>query len=79
MSLNQLIDHSVDVYVGFVRHHPAARHNFESARLDEMLQRSLLAWMRLIPPQLQEAHFGPNERHVRVLLHVRDHEVQYLA
>lgn len=78
MSLDQLVDHCIDMNVCLVRHHPATSCDLKSSRLDEMLQRSLLGWMCLIPPQLQYTDFGPNERHVRVLLHSRDHKVQYL-
>lgn len=69
MSLNQLIDHSINVNVRFIRHYPAAGGYFEPSRLDEMLQGSLFGWVRLIPPQLQNTNFGPNKCHVFVLLH----------
>lgn len=79
MALNQLIDHCINMHVCLVRHHPAASRNFKSTRTNELLQCSLLGWMRLIPPQLQNTYFRPNERHVCVLLHSRYHMIQDLA
>lgn len=76
VALDQLVDHRVDVDVRLVGHHPAARGDLEAARLHEVLERPLLRGVRLVPPQLQVADLGPDERHVLVLLHLRDDEVQ---
>jgi len=35
--------------------------------------------MRLIPPELQETDLRPDERHVRVLLHLCDQQIEDLS
>lgn len=37
MSLDQLVDHCVNMDIRFVRHDPATSGDFESTRLDELL------------------------------------------
>lgn len=76
MPFDQFIDQAIDMWTCFVCHHPTAGHNFESTSIYDLSQRSLLRRWCLIPPHLQEAHFGPHKCHFFILFHFRNYRVQ---
>jgi len=78
MTLDELIQHGVYMHIGLIRHHPSAGGDFNPTGVNQSLQGSLLGGMRLIPPELQEADLRPDEGHVRVLLHLRDQQIEDL-